>query len=428
MANERYTLFAQNGDREIIHASQMTSRISITRLSCIACHTSLKITCIQCQNSEAYYPVFEHPSGVLCLQDHGRSLLLYAKQLLSKTHHVKQPKYSQTLEPVLTMVPGYPNRYYELPAYIGTYPASVIYYETIDFLPSPDKQTLACLITTPEQTYGLVLDLGAGCINPFDVDDSGRIPIMVIALEFTIDNLLAYSQTQLNHYILHEASREWLTHPVHLEGMVKLRHSRYALSVERAAQQAQTLNKLASTDIIKIKNQDMTTEHAFCQQYHNELMGLIRYADVTKDIGLLHQHKQIISQSGIESMSHYEKVAAMFPAGLPLPYDNAHIIALYASQKVDMTLSGDNVYLDCYAIATWLVDILNIPDPLSTFISRTLFYCHDVNRWRDSHGLLGSNAQRQLFLPAKNLLIFIWKLSQYRPNTKISTLITHSQS
>ena len=422
MTSERYTLFAQDANGQIIHASQSQNANNAGLFTCVSCHTSLIPTVIQCLDSEAYYPVFEHGAGILCLQNHGKGLLFFAKQHLQKKRHVKQPEYSQTLESVLTMVPGYPNRYYELPAQIESYPASVIHIDNIEDLPTPDSQTIACRIITPEQSYAVVFDIGSGFISAFDVDESGRLPVMLISMNSGLDTLLPYTETQLCEYILDTAPREWLSHPVHLDHMAKLRQARYGLSLERAAKQALTLNKLSSDDVIKVRHQTMTTEQAFCHQYHEELMGLVNYTGVTKDLSLLNEHKRLFAQAGIYSISHYEKIASTFPTGLPLPYDKSHIVALYASQRVDMTLSGDNVYVDCYAVANWLVDVLQVPMPLSAFISQSLFYCHDVDRWRDSSGLLGSNAQRQLLLPAKRLLIFIWKLSQYRPNATVHNI------
>ncbi|MFT5723869.1 MAG: hypothetical protein ACI9JN_000986 [Bacteroidia bacterium] len=422
MTSERYTLFAQDANGNILHVSETQNTNNSGLLTCVSCHTSLMPTVIQCQDSEAYYPVFEHTAGILCLQNHGKVLLYFAKQHLQKERKVKQPEYSQTLESVLTMVPGYPNRYYELPAQIESYPASVIHIDNIEDLPTPDSQTIACLIITSAQSYAVVFDIGGGFVNAFDVDESGRLPVMLISMNSELDTLLPFTETQLCEYILHTAPREWLSHPVHLDHMAKLRQVRYALSLERAAKQALTLNKLSNDDVIKVRHQTMTTEQAFCHQYHEELMGLVNYTGVTKDLTLLNEHKRLFAQAGIYSMSHYEKIASTFPTGLPLPYDKSYIVALYASQRVDMTLSGDNVYVDCYAVANWLVDALQVPMPLSAFISHSLFYCHDIDRWRDSTGLLGCNDQRQLLLPAKRLLIFIWKLSQYRPNSKVHNI------
>jgi hypothetical protein len=422
MGSERYTLFAQDEHGEISHVSHVDEKAQ--QFSCLYCQTALSITCIQCQDSDAYYPVFEHSSGVLCLKEHGLGLLLYANQLLHKVRQVKQPEYSVTLESVLTMVPGFTSRFYELPAQIQTYPSSIIHYDKIVDVDLPENRIIACLITTPSQVYGVAMSINAdtGYIHSFDIDESGRLPIMIISLESSLERLLKYSSAQLDNYILNTSSREWLTHPVHVEDAVRLRQARYKLSLERAEQQSLTLRTLIKTEAIDMDDAKHTTEEAFCIQHYDTLAGLMRYEDVTLDVDLIIEHNRIIDHAGIQSLSHYQHISQTFPSGLPLPFDKSHIIALYASQKIDLTLGENNEYLDCYAVASWLTDALQIPEPLAEFINRHIFYCHDINRWRDIHGLLGTNEQRQLLLPVKRLLIFIWKLSQYRPNSNLHSL------
>ena len=318
---EKYTLFARDATGDIRHAAEVHGQTE--KLTCISCLTDLTITCIQCQDSYAFFPVFEHVSGVLCLKDNGLGVLLYSNQLLHKNGQIKQPEYSETLESVLTMVPGFPNRFYELPAQIQTYPSSIIHFDKVTDIPPPDNQTFTCLITTPSQVYGLAMSVNSetGFIISFDIDETGRLPVMIINLESSIESLLTFSTSQLDKYILNTSSREWLIHPVYLENNVRLTQSRYKLSLERAEQQSETLQKLTSTEIINMEDTLHTTETAFCLQHHESLSGLMRYAEVALSIDLINDHNRIISQSGIQSLSHYEKVAQSFPSGLPWHFD-----------------------------------------------------------------------------------------------------------
>lgn len=332
---------------------------------------------------------------------------LRISKLINALKWVQLPEFKATLESVTHLVPGYVNQYYELPSETVTVPSARCEINKIDKEWLTTSGCLCFNLSDGDQTLVLAFNLNGQFIDPFDVDPSGRIPVFSIYCDPS--ELSDYPDHLLNDFLQKTGLRQWLTHPPIIDMLSHKRTKRFHYSAKHAHSMSASMDNLIGEGIIQQRNKRVNSEDALLETYKEHLIGLSNFKNITLDPSLVLQHKQYIAQNLNSSISAIEVQTKLLPSPIPLPFSATHILTLFYAYRIQSTLDKTDPYFSCHQVAVWLTQTLRIPFPLAAFIQTDMFYCHDVKKWFSSEGM-NAVEDRNLLLPMKRLLMFIWSI------------------
>lgn len=403
-------MLALADDSIIRHASDLTSvDVESYQFTCLNCGTEVFP---ESQNliADIQQYVYLHPKGTECIPNEPRTICLFLRQSLVEDGKLQTPDFKITLEAVKQMVPGYENQFYELPAEIFSVHATRKDITAVSDIICTNEFNSSLIVQDSKDKFGVFINYSEEFMDTFSLDPSGRIPVFAIDLHDVEYSQALLSKKSLVEYIQFAATRRWLTHSGITEMLMNRRTERYSECAKIANHQSAVRNSLVESGIFIVKNRLALNEDGFSKEYHQLLCGLSNYSGIMIDPALLKSQQIKIAQSKLVDSREIEKIVKKMPEGVPLPYSNRHILSLYLALNISSTLSHTDPYGDCFVVANWLVEELNIPYPLSQFIQKDLFYCLDVNQWRSCDGLTSGYESKKRLLCAKRLLLLIWEL------------------